>query len=99
MDRPPLAIWHTARMIAAGFVVLSAAVLVWVSCSIPRAAMACGDAPSCGATRLRRRFLLAALAWVALAMALAWTGVLERRDVRPPAVHGLLVCPSWCWAR
>ncbi len=78
-------------MIAAGFVVLSVAVLVWIDRSIPRAAMACGDAPL-AALALRRRFLAAALAWVAIAMALAWIGVLKRWDVRPPPLMGLLVC-------
>jgi hypothetical protein len=70
-------------MLATGFVVLSAAVLVWCFVFIPRAAMACGDsAPS--ASRLRRRFLLAALAWTGLTLALAWAGVLARWDRRPP---------------
>ena len=78
-------------MIAAGFAVLSVAVLVWTYRSIPRAAMACGDAPL-AALALRRRFLAAAVAWVAIAMALAWIGVLKRWDVRPPPLMGLLVC-------
>ena len=77
-------------MIPSGFVALSAAVLVWCFVFIPRAAMACGDsAPA--AYRLRSRFLLAALAWVTLAMALAWAGVLGRLDLRPPPFLGLLL--------
>ena len=56
---------YLRRMIEAGFVILPAAVLLWMHLSIPRAAMACGDAPL-GGWRARRRFLLAALAWVAI---------------------------------
>jgi hypothetical protein len=70
-------------MLASGFVVLSAAVLVWCFVFIPPAAMACGDsAPA--ASRLRRRFFLAALAWTGLTLALAWAGVLARWEWRPP---------------
>ena len=53
--------------------------------------MACGDAPL-AALALRRRFLAAAVAWVAIAMALAWTVCSKRWDMRPPPLMGLLVC-------
>jgi hypothetical protein len=77
-------------MIASGFVALAAAVLVWCYVFIPRAAMACGDSPA-AAHRLQRGFLLAALVWVVVAMALAWSGVLGRLDLRPPPFLGLLL--------
>lgn len=83
--------WYTARMIEAGFVILAAAVLLWAYLSIPRAAIACGDARP-EAHAVRRRFLLAALAWIVVTMALAWTGVLARQDVRPPPFIGVLLC-------
>lgn len=77
-------------MIAAGFVALSAAVLAWGYIFIPRAARACGDSEAV-ARGLQRRFLLAALAWVAFTLGLASTGILARTDVSPPPLMGLLV--------
>lgn len=77
-------------MIAAGFVALSAAVLAWCYVYIPRAARACGDSEAV-ARGLQRRFLLAALAWVAFTLALAGSGVLARTDLRPPPLMGLLL--------
>jgi hypothetical protein len=65
-------------------------VLVWAYLSIPRAALACGDAGP-EAYRLRQRFLLAALAWTALTLVLAWSGTLARLDWRPPPLMFLLV--------
>ena len=77
-------------MIEAGFVIIAAAVLLWTYLSIPRAALACGDAAP-EAYGLRRGFLLAALTWTALTLALAWTGVLARWDWRPPPLMFLFV--------
>ena len=77
-------------MIGAGFVALSAAVLAWCYLHIPRAARACGDSEHV-AGELQRRFLLTALAWVAVTLGLAWSGVLARTDLRPPPLMGLLL--------
>jgi len=77
-------------MLASAFVALSAAVLIWCYVFIPTAAMACGDAAP-EAYRLRQRFLLAALAWTALTLVLAWTGLLARFDWRPPPFMVLFV--------
>jgi hypothetical protein len=90
-------------MIEAGFVLLSAAALAWCFLSIPRAAIACGDSGR-EAYRLRQRFLLAALAWTALTLTLAWAGVLARWDWRPPPLMflfvGILVLgPVIAWSR
>jgi hypothetical protein len=77
-------------MIEAGYVIIAAAVLLWAYVSIPRASLACGDAAP-EAYRLRQRFLLAALAWTALTLVLAWTGMLARFDWRPPPFMLLFV--------
>ena len=76
-------------MIEAGFVILAAAVLVWFYTSIPRAAMACGDSPATART-LQRRFLIVAIAWIALTLWLASAGIIRRWDVFPPPLMGVL---------
>jgi len=55
-----------APMLEAGFVILALAVLLWLHVSIPRAAMLVAAATT--ADVLRRRFMLAAIAWVLLVM-------------------------------
>jgi hypothetical protein len=75
-------------MIEAGFVILSAAVLLWFYTSIPRAAIACGDSRA-AAHALRRRFMLAAVVWIGVTMGLAVAGVLGRWDRFPPPFMGV----------
>lgn len=77
-------------MTAAGFVVIAGAILLWAWLSIRRAALACGDT-AVAAERLRRRFLVAAGAWVGLVLLAAATGVLARWDLRPPPLMVMLV--------
>lgn len=77
-------------MLAAAFVVLAAAVVLWAAVRIPQASRACGDS-RVEARRLARRFTLAALLWAALSLVAAWSGVLGRFDRRPPPLLFLLV--------
>jgi hypothetical protein len=89
-------------MIEAGFVILAVGVLLWFYSFIPRAAMACGDSRS-AAHAQRQCFMIAALAWVALTMGLAWAGVLKRWDLRPPPLMGmfagiLVLGPVLAWS-
>jgi hypothetical protein len=72
-----------------GFVIIAAGILVWTSMALRRASAACGDAPDV-TRRLSRRFDLAAVAWMALALTLATAGVLGRWDLRPPPLMYLL---------
>jgi len=65
---PSLLRWRP--MIEVGFVLLAVAVLLWFHTSIPRAAMACGDARS-ASHALRLRFMVAAVAWIAVREPLA----------------------------
>jgi hypothetical protein len=83
-------------MLETGFVILALAVLLWLHLSIPCAVMACGR-PRPTADALRRRFMLAAIAWVLLVMGLAAVGALKRWDLRPPPLMGLLVCITRRW--
>ena len=78
------------RMIQAGFVLLAAAVLLWFYTSIPRAALACGDTRA-AAHALRRKFMVAAVAWIGVTTALAAAGVLRQWDRFPPPLIGVLV--------
>ena len=73
----------------AGFILITAAVLVWVYTSIPQAALACGDGRQ-AATALGNRFMAAVLGWIGLVLLAAWSGVLQRWDLRPPPLMGLL---------
>jgi len=77
-------------MIEVGFVVLAVAVLVWFHLSIPKAAIAVGDSQA-AAHGLRLRFMVAADAWIALTMGLAYAGVIGQWDRRPPPLMLILV--------
>jgi hypothetical protein len=77
-------------MLEAGFVVLAVAVLHWFYTSIPRAAMTCGDSLA-SARALRLRFIVAAVAWIAMTMGLAYAGVLARWERRPPPLMGVFL--------
>jgi len=77
-------------MVKTGFVVIAAAILAWAWLSIGRAAVACGETPG-AAERLRRRFLVTALAWVGIVLVVAESGVLRRWELRPPPMMFLFV--------
>jgi hypothetical protein len=70
-------------LVRQGFIIIAAALLVWASLTLRRASRACGDAPDV-TSRLSRRFDLAAVAWVAVVLLAATSGVLSRWDLRPP---------------